>query len=146
MCSACNARTSVTAGTIFDRTRTPLTVWFMACWLFASGEDGISAQRLKRMLLIGSYQTVWAILHRLRSALVRPKRERLTGIVQVDETYIGGVEPGSPGGRAKGKKTLVAIAVGMRGGNKRGRCRMQVVPDASGETLQAFVKDHVEPG
>jgi transposase-like protein len=146
MCSACNARTSVTAGTIFDRTRTPLTVWFMACWLFASGKDGISAQSLKRLLAIGSYQTIWAILHRLRSALVRPGRERLTGTVQVDETYIGGVEPGLPGGRAKGKKALVAIAVEMRGGNKLGRCRMQVVPDASGETLQTFVKDHVEPG
>lgn len=142
----CNARTSVTAGTIFDRTRTPLTVWFTICWLFASGKDGISALSLKRMLSISSYQTSWAILHRLRSALVRPGRERLTGAVQVDETFIGGMEPGLPGGRARGKKALVAIAVEMRGGNKLGRCRMQVVPDASGETLQAFVKDHVEPG
>lgn len=142
----CDTRTSVTAGTIFDRTRTPLTVWFMACWQFTSGKDGMSALSLKRTLSIGSYQTIWAILHRLRSALVRPGRERLTGIVQVDETYIGGVEPGLSGGRARGKKALVAIAVEMRGRNKLGRCRMQVVPDASGETLQSFVKDHVEPG
>jgi transposase-like protein len=145
-CRSCGSRTSVTAGTIFDRTRTPLTVWFMAFWLFATGKDGISALSLKRTLSVGSYQTTWAALHRLRSALVRPGRERLSGVVQVDETFIGGVEPGLPGGRARGKKALVAIAVEMRGGDRLGRCRMQVVPDASAETLQAFVKDHVEPG
>jgi hypothetical protein len=97
MCVACACRTSVTAGTIFDRTRTPLTVWFMACWLFASGKDGISALSVKRTLKIGSYQTAWAMLHRLRSVLVRPGRERLSGVVEVDETYIGGFEPGLPG-------------------------------------------------
>ena len=80
------------AGTIFDRTRTPLTVWFSACWHFATGKDGISALSLKRTLEIGSYQTVWAILHRLRSVLIRPDRERLCGKVEVDETYIGGKE------------------------------------------------------
>lgn len=103
MCAACGRRTSVTAGTIFDRTRTPLTVWFAACWHFATGKDGISALSLKRTLEIGSYQTVWAILHRLRSVLVRPGRERLSGKVEVDETYIGGAEPGLSGGRAQGK-------------------------------------------
>ena len=66
------ACTPVIAGTIFDRTRTPLTVWFSACWYFASGKDGISALSLKRTLEIGSYQTVWAILHRLRSVLICP--------------------------------------------------------------------------
>jgi hypothetical protein len=59
----------VTAGTIFDRTRTPLTVWFTVCWLFAGGRDGISALSLKRTLEIGSYQTAWAMLHRLRSVV-----------------------------------------------------------------------------
>ena len=86
MCSGCGGRTSVTAGTVFDRTRTPLTVWFNACWLFATGKDGISALSLKRTLGIGSYQTAWAMLHRLRSVLVRPGRDRLAGMVEVDET------------------------------------------------------------
>jgi hypothetical protein len=86
----------VTAGTIFDRTRTPLTVWFSACWLFATGKDGISALSVKRTLEIGSYQTAWAMLHRLRSVLVRPGRERLAARVEVDETYIGGEEAGYP--------------------------------------------------
>src|SRR4051812_6082184 len=110
-CSGCKRRTSVTAGTIFDRTRTPLTVWFTACWQFAAAKDGISALSLQRSLEIGSYQTAWGMVHRLRSVLVRPGRERLTGVVEIDETYIGGEEPGLRGGRAKGKKLLVGIAV-----------------------------------
>src|SRR5260221_904391 len=90
MCAACSHRTSVTAGTIFDRTRTPLTVWFTACWSFATAKDGISALSLQKALEIGSQQTAWAMLHRLRSVLVRPGRDRLAGMVEVDETYIGG--------------------------------------------------------
>jgi transposase-like protein len=146
MCSGCSGRTSVTAGTIFDRTRTPLTVWFTACWLFATGKDGISALSLKRTLEIGSYQTAWAMLHRLRSVLVRPGRDRLVGVVEVDETYIGGLEPGLPGGRARGKKALTGIAVEVREPRGFGRCRMLPLTDASATSLHAFVKDCVEPG
>jgi transposase-like protein len=131
MCPGCGGRTSVTAGTIFDRTRTPLTVWFAACWLFASGKDGISALSLKRTLEIGSYQTAWAMLHRLRSVLVRPGRDRLAGMVEVDETYIGGEEPGLAGGRARGKKVLTGIAVEVREPKGIGRCRMLPLADAA---------------
>lgn len=146
MCAGCGGRTSVTAATIFDRTRTPLTVWFAACWLFATGKDGISALSVKRTLEIGSYQTAWAMLHRLRSVLVRPGRDRLVGGVEVDETYIGGEEPGLSGGRAKGKKVLTAIAVEIREPMGFGRCRMLPLVDASAASLHAFVTDHVEPG
>jgi transposase-like protein len=145
-CSGCGRRISVTAGTIFDRTRTPLTVWFTACWQFAAATDGISALSLQRSLEIGSYQTAWAMLHRLRSVLVRPGRERLTGVVEVDETYLGGEEPGLRGGRAKGKKLLVGIAVERRHPRGLGRCRMAVLPDAKTGTLRAFLADHVEEG
>jgi hypothetical protein len=110
-CAGCGARPSPTACTIFDRTRTPLTVWFTACWQFATQKDGISALSLQRSLEIGSYQTASAMPHRVRSVLVRPGRERLHGTVEVDETYIGGDEPGLIGGRAKGKKALVGVAV-----------------------------------
>jgi hypothetical protein len=88
-CGACDGRTSVTAGTIFDKTRTALTVWFTACWLFATQKDGVSAQSVQRAWDIGSYQTAWAMLHRFRAVLVRPGRERLSGTVEVDETFIG---------------------------------------------------------
>ena len=142
---SCGVRVSPTAGTIFDKTRTPLTVWFMACWLFASQKDGISALALKRALEIGSYQTAWAMLHRLRSVLVRPGRERLRGDVEVDETYIGGEEPGLRGGRQKGKKVLVGVAVEREELRGFGRCRMVPIPDASSETLRSFLLETVEP-
>jgi hypothetical protein len=102
MCPGCGLRTSATVGTIFDRTRTPLTAWFTACWLFATQKDGISALALQRALGIGSYQTAWAMLHRLRSVLVRPGRELLRRRVEVDETYVGGIE--SPASRAAARR------------------------------------------
>jgi len=118
----------------------------MTCWLFASQKDGISALSLKRALEIGSNQTAWAMLHRLRSVLVRPGRERLRGEVEVDETYIGGEEPGLRGGRQKGKKALVAVAVERKQPRGFGRCRMVPIPDASAETLRRFLVENVEPG
>jgi hypothetical protein len=145
-CAACRSCTSVTAGTIFDRTRTPLTVWFMVCWLFATQKDGVSAQSVQRALEIGSYQTAWAMLHRLRSVLVRPGRERLTGTVEVDETFIGGEEPGLRGGRAEGKKSLVGIAIEVKEPKGLGRCRMAILTDASAASLNPFVTANIDPG
>lgn len=145
-CSGCGNRSSVTAGTIFDRTRTPLTVWFAACWRFVSGKDGISALHLKRTLEIGSYQTAWAMLHRFRSVLVRPGRDCLSGRVEVDETYIGGQEPGLAGGRAKGKKVLTGIAVEAHAEGGLGRCRMAPIENAKAATLRAFIQNNVAPG
>jgi len=146
MCGGCGGRTSVTAGTIFDRTRTPLTVWFTACWLFATGKDGISALSLKRTLAIGSYQTAWAMLHRLRSVLVRPGRDRLSGRVEVDETYIGGQEAGLSGGRAPGKKVLTGIAIEVLKPKGFGRCRIRPLTDGSAASLHPFVTDFIQPG
>ena len=132
--------------TVFDRRRTPLTVWFEACWMFASQKDGLSALSLQWALEIGSYPTAWAMLHRLRSVLVRPGRDRLTGTVEVDETYIGGEEPGLRGGRAKGKKALVGVAVELKEPRGYGRARMAILADGSAKSLHAFVTEHVEPG
>lgn len=114
--------------------------------MFASQKDGLSALSLQRGLEIGSYPTAWAMLHRLRSVLVRPGRDRLTGQVEVDETYIGGEEPGLRGGRAKGKKALVGVAVELKEPRGYGRARMAILADGSAKSLHAFVTDHVEPG
>ena len=146
MCTGCGDRTSTTAGTIFDRTRTPLTVWFNACWLFATQKDGVSALSLHRLLEFGSYQTAWAMLHRLRSVLVRPGRELLTGKVEMDETFIGGIEAGLKGGRARGKKSLVGVAVELKAPKGYGRCRMALLADASAACLRAFLAEHVAVG
>lgn len=146
-CGACGARTSATAGTIFDRTRTPLTVWFHVCWMFATQKDGVSALALQRNLGLGSYQTAWAMLHRLRSVLVRPGRELLSGAVEVDETLIGGCSaPGTPGGRTHDEKALVAVAVERLDPEGFGRCRMTVIGDASTISLRTFLKGTVETG
>ena len=102
-CGRCGRRVSPTAGTIFHGTRTPLTVWFAAAWQMTSQKHGISALGLKRTLGIGSEQTAWAMLHRYRTAMVRPGRDRLSGIVEVDETFIGGPEPGRPRARRAGQ-------------------------------------------
>ncbi|EQD50272.1 hypothetical protein B1B_11296, partial [mine drainage metagenome] len=137
-CASCLRHTAITADTLFDRRRTPLTVWFAACWQFATAKDGISALGLQRTLEIGSYQTAWAMLHRLRSMLVRPGRDRLVGTVEVDETYFGGEEPGLRGGRQKGKKVLVGVAVELQAPRGLGRCRMGVLSDASAISLERF--------
>ena len=137
----------MTAGTIFDRTRTPLTVWFAACWHFATAKDGVSALSLKRTLEIGSYQTAWAMLHRFRSVLVRPGRELLTGVVEVDEAFFGGMEVGLLRGRAHdSKKVLTGIAVETPASGGFGRCRMKPLVDGSAASLHAFVQEHVAPG
>jgi len=123
-----------------------LTVWLTAIWLFATAKNGISALSLKRTLDIGSYQTAWAMLHRLRSVLVRPGRERLAGTVEVDETLIGGRDPGVGRGRGKGDKVLTGIAVEIKEPRGYGRCRMAPLVDASAASLHPFVTDHVESG
>jgi ISXO2-like transposase domain len=121
-----------------------LTVWFAAAWQMTSQKHGISALGLKRVLGIGSEQTAWAMLHRYRTAMVRPGRDRLGTIVEVDETVIGGPQPGRPGRGALGK-TLVAIAV-EQAGRALGRCRMQIIDDASTASLRPFLLDHVASG
>ena len=144
-CLSCGRRSSATAGTIFDRTRTPLTVWFSICWQFAIRKDGVSATSLYQTLEIGSYQTAWAMLHRLRSVLVRPGRERLAGEVEVDESFFGGEEPGLRG-RMRGKKTLVGIAIERTQPKGLGRCRMAILRDASSDSLRSFLIENLEEG
>ena len=143
-CAAYSRRTSVTAGTIFDRTRTVLRVWFAACCEPTTAKGGVSALRLQRTLEVGSYQTTWAMLQRLGSVLVRPGRDRLSGTVQVDETYFGGQERGLRGGRQKAKKVLVGVAFELREPHGLGRRRMGVLHEGSADSIVPLVTENVE--
>jgi transposase-like protein len=134
----------VTVGTIFDKTRTPLTTWFEAAWHVTTAKNGLSATTLERTLGT-SYRTAWAMLQRFRVAMVRTDRDWLSGEIEVDETLIGGVERGGKRGRGT-TKSLVVIAVEIKQPKGFGRVRMRHVPDASGASLTAFVCDTVSPG
>ncbi len=144
-CAGCDRRVSATAGTIFDSTRTPLTIWFSVAWQMTSGKLGVSAVHVQREMGLGSYQTAWAMLHRYRSVMVRPGRDRLCGDVEVDESYLGGPESGVGGRGALGK---VLLAGAVERGPKRGfgRARLALIPDVSAASLRAFLVDNVEPG
>ncbi len=144
-CPTCHTRRTVTAGTIFHATRTPLTVWFAAAWYMTTTKAGVSAKTLHRLLGFGGYQTSWAMLHRYRTAMVRPGRDRLRGVVEVDETFIGGVRPGKRG-RTHGGKILTVIAVEAKSPKGFGRAQLAVIPNASMPVLRQFLLDHVEPG
>jgi transposase-like protein len=119
-------------------------MWFWAIWWVTSQKNGASAKGLQRILGLGSYETAWTWLHKLRRAMVRPGRDRLAGLVEVDETYIGGEKPGKRGRGAEGK-ALVLIAAQMDG-KRIGRVRLRRIPDASGESLDPAVQEAVEPG
>lgn len=144
LCSGCRKQVSVKAGTIFQDSRLPLRLWFRAMWYVTSQKNGCSAKSIQRVLGLGSYQTAWAWLHKLRRAMVRPDRDRLHGVVEADETYIGGREKGKLG-REQGEKALVVIAVELRGA-KLGRIRLQRIPDASAQSLLGFLKESVDVG
>jgi len=145
-CRDCGAEVSVTAGTVFERTRISLKTWFAAMWFVTSQKDGASALGLKRVLGFGSYQTAWTWLHKLRHAMVRPGRDRLCGRIEVDETYVGGSKVGGPRGRGSAGKQIVVIAVEVLSPKGFGRVRMRHIPDVSGASLVPFICDVAEKG
>jgi transposase-like protein len=144
VCPNCRHQSSVSAGTIFDKTRTPLTTWFEAGWHLTTAKNGMSAKTLERTLGV-RYRVAWVILQRYRVAMVRAERERLSGDVEVDETMLGGVEKGGKRGRGA-SKCVVVIAVEIKQPKGFGRIRMRHIPDASGTHLLPFVSDVVMPG
>lgn len=143
-CTGCGYQVSVTAGTIFHQTRTPLLTWFRAVWWVVTQKNGASALGLQRVLGLGSYETAWTWLHKLRRAMVRPGRERLSGRIEVDETLVGGLEEGVRG-RQTFKKALVVIGA-EENGNGIGRIRMHRIPDASANSLHGFIVETITPG
>lgn len=159
-CRHCRCDTSLTAGTVMERTHTPLSVWFWAAYLVTSQTPGISAVQFQRQLGLSRYETAFQILHKLRVGMVRPDQDRIGGKhcehVEADETYVGGRTRGE--GKGVHHKTLVAAAVEVRFrerdnalNNRRnnryaGRVRLAVVPDRSADVLCGFVKNVVAPG
>jgi len=150
MCRSCGRQSTVTAGTIFDKTRTPLRVWLAAAWYLTNQKQGVSALGLQRVLGLGSYETAWTMLHRFRHAMVRPGRERLNGLVEVDETYLALTdreEPPTPVGRkSKTTKVLVAIAVEIHDPKGFGRIRLSRIANDSDACVVPFVRASIEPG
>lgn len=144
VCAHCRRQVSVTAGTIFQDSRLPLVTWFRAMWYVTSQKSGASALGLQRVLGLGSYQTAWSWLHKLRRAMVRPDRERLDGNIDVDETYVGGERHGKRGRGALGKALVVVMA--QQDGDRIGRIRLVHVPDASGASLCDAIMQSVAPG
>lgn len=143
-CRNCERQTSILVGTVFQDTHLPLTVWFRAMWHMTSQKNGVSAIGLQRVLGLGSYRSAWTMLHKLRRAMVRPGRERLNGLVEVDDTYWGAKEKGVIGRKIE-EKAIIAVAVEIRGMDM-GRIRLARLPNLNGDTLQKFLTHAVEPG
>jgi transposase-like protein len=143
-CRTCHYEGSVISGTLFQDTHKPLRLWFQAIWYVVNQKNGVSALGLQKALGLGSYHTAWEWLHKLRRAMVRPNRDKLSGIIEVNETIIGGEKPGKRGRGAVGK-TLVLIAAEDNQGNI-GRIRLSPINDASGDVLMATIKQMVLEG
>jgi transposase-like protein len=143
-CAGCDYQVSVTAGTVFQDSRLPLILWFRAAWWVTSQKNGVSAMGLQRVLGLKSYKTAWTLLHKLRRAMVRPGRDRLSGRVEVDDAFVGGEEKGVHG-RQTEDKAMIAVAA-EEDGPGIGRIRMRRIADASADSLMPFFEDSVEPG
>jgi len=144
LCRGCRRQVSATAGTIFQDSHLPLRTWFRAMWHVTSQKNGVSALGLQGVLGLGSYRTAWAMLHKLRRAMVRPGRDRLSGVVEVDETYWGSEEEGVIG-RLTEDKALVIVAA-QADGERIGRIRMNRIPDLTKASLHGFIAQSVQPG
>ena len=150
-CAGCNIQTYITAGTIMHRSHTPLTTWFYGAFFTTTLTPGISATQFQRQLGLSRYETAFQILHKIRAAMINPAREQLSGLVEVDETFVGGVRAGrETGGRSVVFKTAVVGAVEVHGreegGTYAGRLRLRVIPQTTGTELTQFITDVVERG
>ena len=155
ICRHCRRQSTVTAGTIFDKTRTPLRSWLAAVWYIVNQKQGVNALGLQRVLGLGSYQTAWAMLHRLRRAMIRPGREQLHGLVEVDEVFVGRSPPNKVRDTKKKQelaekreslRSIVMVAIEIKQPKGFGRIRLQRVTSKSENAALPFVLDAVEPG
>ena len=143
-CSACHHQASVTAGTIFHKTRTPLVKWFWAIWMVAQDKGGSSATRLSKQLELG-YRTAWTMLHKLRKAMgERDERYNLTGSIEMDDAFFGGAAAGKRG-RGAGNKSKVVVMVENRG-EHAGFLAMKTVPTVDMCQVDAAASAKITPG
>ena len=137
-CLECGKRFTPTVGTIFADSHLPLTKWFMALAIVMDAKKGMSANQLKQHLGIGSYRTAWYMVHRIRKAMVELSLGKLSGIVELDETYVGGKQKGK--GVYYGKKQK-QVVVGLR--QRKGPLRFIHTKDAKANTLKAIIEEHI---
>lgn len=145
LCRQCRKQVSIKSGTVLADSRLPLTDWFRAMWHVTSQKNGASALGLQRVMGWGSYETAWTCLHKLRRAMVRPGRDRLRGLVEMDETYVGGEQPGKRG-RGAADQCLVVIGAEALSPKGIGRIRLLRVPHAGAASLTPAAQALVEPG
>lgn len=146
-CAACRHQVSLTAGTILHNTKTALTDWFWAAYLMTTDTRGLSALVLQRQLGLRRYETAWMMLHKLRRAMVNVAREPLHGEIEVDDTWIGGPQPGLRGSRQlKGRHAVPVLVAVERRGERSGRVRMTVLPDFTAATMTVLIKQQIAPG
>ncbi len=144
VCKSCKDELSITAETIFHKSKLSLVIIFRALWWMVAQKNGVSAAGLQRVLGIGSYRTAWTWLHKFRRLMVFPSRDRLSGNVEIDETLVGGKKAGKRGRGAEGK-LLVVIAIEIKE-KGTGRVRMSIIPDASRNSLAKFITENIEKG
>lgn len=143
-CKQCSTIVTITSKTFFDQSNKPLTIWFRAIWWMIAQKNGVSATGLQAILGIGSYKTAWIWLHKLRTLMVFPNRDKLSGKVEIDETFVGGVAEGKRG-RGSENKSLVVIAIEVLP-KGTGRVRLKIIPTAEGKHLLQFIRENVELG
>jgi transposase-like protein len=144
-CKKCNYQATVTAGTIMDKTRTPLTKWFSAMYLVAEDKRGLSALALQKKIGV-AYFTAWTMLQKIRFAMGnRDKKYMLEGIVEMDEGFFGGSAEGSKRGRGT-EKAAVLVSVSLTELGKPKFARMQTLETVDGDAVKAFSREHVMPG
>lgn len=138
-CRSCRYQASLTAGTVFHRTRKPLRLWFLAIFFVGRHKTALSALQFQKNLGLGSYKTAWTWLHKVRSPLHERPGFRLTGFVEADETYVGAKNERGVRGRRLEGKSLVAAVVENRG-ERAGALRMAVLSAASLASLASPLK------
>ena len=142
----CRHQVSLTAGTVLHRTKLPLTTWFWAAYMMATDKRGLSAKHLEQQLSV-TYKTAWLLLHKLRRATVADGRTKLRGVIEMDETWVGGYQAGVRGSRQlRGRKAALVIVAVERRGRRTGRARMEVIPDFTQVTMNDFARHNIEPG